>query len=1032
MPCHQVVEVKVAVFNYLTEASTVLLTLEPSADYEIVGAVNATLDVEAGGPGGVSFFIRAVTLGQVPIIVRARSDRQADAAQQLLRVKAEGLPQESSSSVFLQLEGEEKGATASATFSLDVNFNEVFAVPGSVRVVISTTADLMGPSIQGLDSLIRLPSGCGEQNMITFAPVVAVAYYLENTKQFTAEAKTNALRYMMTGYQRELTYRRVDHGYSAFGNSDPASSVWLTAFVVKTLAASSHFIAIDTAVQSESGRFIAGQQNKDGSFNEPGRVIHQDMQGEAGAGLALTVYVTTALIEAGLEPDIVTKGVAHIEQRLDSVQDVYTTVLAAYCLTLANSPRAGDAVRMMNALAHTNDGLTHWTKTKAAETAEEAAADAIPMWRMYQLQPSTDVEMTGYALLVHIARGDVGAGLGAARWLVQNRNGGGGFHSTQDTVVALVALAAYAEATFSNSGELTVTLAQEASAFAHEFFLNAANFGVLQRVTVPTAVGGTIEGTVTGTGAVLVQAVVSWNELADIVELPPIVVQSQYDPVGAVGAAGSAGAATLRHVVCARMRPDLPAIGMSILKQELFSGFAPDIASLDAAVAAHPALKRYDVDDRAVHLYLDWLDAEDVCVTFVAVRQFVVADLQTVTAEAYDYYEPSVRATVALASGKDLAIDVLAGSNDGPDASGRGTCLGGVIQGGSGGRCKCADAKNCQACSVDSPAMCSKCRKRKVLLDGACVTADACPATHAHVGAGKYGQECRLPHTCIGGRDETGRACSCSAVNRCAGDCSVAAGRNKVTCNLCSSGFLVNGRCKAQARCIDGQMEGSDTSETCSCNIPGDGSRDCLSCLLDKDGGAQCLACRNGKYFHGGECLTACPDHLAPIHTGSSPYNRVCLAPLSCTKGEISTLGHARQGAACRCLSSKYCQSCEFVLARNVTPGSLCTRCKKKYFLHDNTCLPRCPALLAHAGIKQYGRVCAEPFTCTARKHDVSKEPCECPKACRSCDVLAGNSPGTAKCTSCFSSAFLHREACVTTCPKGTIGTKTDTGNVCV
>jgi len=35
----------------------------------------------------------------------------------------------------------------------------------------------------------------------------------------------------LLGYQRELTYQRSDGSFSAFGNSDPAGSIWLVVLV---------------------------------------------------------------------------------------------------------------------------------------------------------------------------------------------------------------------------------------------------------------------------------------------------------------------------------------------------------------------------------------------------------------------------------------------------------------------------------------------------------------------------------------------------------------------------------------------------------------------------------------------------------------------------------------------------------------------------------------------------------------------------------------------------------------------------------
>ena len=40
------------------------------------------------------------------------------------------------------------------------------------------TADIMGPSINNLDSLLRMPFGCGEQNMLLFVPNIVVTEYL--------------------------------------------------------------------------------------------------------------------------------------------------------------------------------------------------------------------------------------------------------------------------------------------------------------------------------------------------------------------------------------------------------------------------------------------------------------------------------------------------------------------------------------------------------------------------------------------------------------------------------------------------------------------------------------------------------------------------------------------------------------------------------------------------------------------------------------------------------------------------------------
>jgi hypothetical protein len=93
--------------------------------------------------------------------------------------------------------------------------------------------------------------------MILFAPNVFVARYLKETAQMKPEVMAKAESLMMTGYQRELTYRRSDGSFSAFGQSDKEGSLWLTSFVLKTFAQAKDLIYVDDAVQSAGRSWIA-------------------------------------------------------------------------------------------------------------------------------------------------------------------------------------------------------------------------------------------------------------------------------------------------------------------------------------------------------------------------------------------------------------------------------------------------------------------------------------------------------------------------------------------------------------------------------------------------------------------------------------------------------------------------------------------------------------------------------------------------------------------------------------------------------
>ena len=75
----------------------------------------------------------------------------------------------------------------------------------------SPPGDLLGPSIEGLDSLIQMPYGCGEQNMIHFAPNVYVLQYLDRSGQSAPETVARATMFMQKGrrYDRRRPFTLI-------------------------------------------------------------------------------------------------------------------------------------------------------------------------------------------------------------------------------------------------------------------------------------------------------------------------------------------------------------------------------------------------------------------------------------------------------------------------------------------------------------------------------------------------------------------------------------------------------------------------------------------------------------------------------------------------------------------------------------------------------------------------------------------------------------------------------------------------------
>lgn len=63
----------------------------------------------------------------------------------------------------------------------------------------SSPGDILGSSLNNLDKLLRMPYGCGEQNMINFAPNIYVMKYLKTVNQLADQMERKAKTFMISG-----------------------------------------------------------------------------------------------------------------------------------------------------------------------------------------------------------------------------------------------------------------------------------------------------------------------------------------------------------------------------------------------------------------------------------------------------------------------------------------------------------------------------------------------------------------------------------------------------------------------------------------------------------------------------------------------------------------------------------------------------------------------------------------------------------------------------------------------------------------
>lgn len=618
--------VKVALYNYTDRAQEYQVDLEGADWFDLLeGQSRQSVRVGANDLGGASFTIRPRQLGTRQVKVTARSSETADAIVKDIIVEPEGVAREQVENLVIAA-----GARKDLTLALP---NQI--IEGSARAFVALTGNYLTQSIQGLEKLLQMPFGCGEQNMVLFAPNVFVARYLKETGQMKPEVMAKAENMMITGYQRELTYRRGDASFSAFGNQDKDGSLWLTAFVLKTFAQATDQIYIDETVIGSAKDWIVQQQRPDGSFDPVGFVHHQEMLGGLKGKAALTAYVTIALKEAK-EEAAVAKAVRYLEGEIDKTNDPYAVAIITYALELAKSGKANAAHAKLVGLAKESEDGLYWgddvRPLPAGEVQPGAPGAPIrPGLIMPDRNPSATIETTAYATLALIEHNDKLTAGRAARWLVSQRNSYGGFGSTQDTVVGLQALTRFAA---DSRSDVDATVSLRGQDWQKDVRVEPANADVLQLVEAPA--GGNLVAEVKGKGQVVLQTVLRYN-----VPEPQAKLQSafQIDVTYDVEQVAVNDLITITADVTFTP-PEPMQAGMVVLDLAVPTGFAPETDSLEVVAQAEAKVKRFDVAGRKVIFYIeDMLPDETIRLSFQA-RALYPVKAQAVTSQAYAYYRP--------------------------------------------------------------------------------------------------------------------------------------------------------------------------------------------------------------------------------------------------------------------------------------------------------------------------------------------------------------------------------------------------------
>uniref|UniRef100_A0A8C5F6K7 Uncharacterized protein n=1 Tax=Gadus morhua TaxID=8049 RepID=A0A8C5F6K7_GADMO len=635
------------IYNYGPDAVQLAVHMEQTPGLCSPGSSTFTafmnVSVESGSSTLVTFAAIPMISGAIPIKIRLydfNNNREPDAIEKSLNVWTEGEEKTKEITLNYDLKG-------GASFSIDGNLpNET--VPGSSsNLFIKMEGAGFGESsarvllsAEGVDRLLQLPGGCAEQTMKLMAPTVLALRYLDLSQQWTqlpAGKRDQALEMTEKGLTRILEHRKDDGSYGIY--KEFQTSYWLTALVVKVLSLLADrqmagrgggpqgHIGRDVSNQdiSTSVRFLMSVQKQDGSFSDPRPVYDREMDGGirgAGKNMSMTAFIAVALqhaipfVEHSMKNDVldsIASSTSYLLSHVGELERPYAVAITAYCLAicLPDIDGAKPAWKQLQALAAEGRSDTQYDNGCRVWKANPESSSQ---------QDAITVETTAYALLTAVAHQDFPWADSASCWLVAQENYGGGFQSTQDTMVALEALAEYD----------VKKPAKSFSTVEAEFFVSGKSDKRELLLKEPT-------------DKVIVELKVQYS-IMDTEPIEPLTLLPThlFNPPGP----------SVIHIhlfLFSSLKSNLT--GMAIADITLLSGFEANTEHLDGLKELPEVyISHYEISSGRVILYFN--EAKSQCITFEAKQTVPISLLQPAQASFYDYYEPMKKCTIFYSAPK--------------------------------------------------------------------------------------------------------------------------------------------------------------------------------------------------------------------------------------------------------------------------------------------------------------------------------------------------------------------------------------------
>ncbi|XP_005101039.1 alpha-1-inhibitor 3 isoform X2 [Aplysia californica] len=560
-------------------------------------------------------------------------------------------------------------------------------VPQSPVATTSLFGDVVTPGFfqdyLNAENVLYRPYGGGEMITFNFAYNLLTLKFMKASQQLSNDQLKRSLAEMNVAFQRILGYMNHTEGSFKMFRDDSRPSLWLTAFVVKTLYNANYGewerdLFIPRELINKILIYICSRQNETGAFDPEENDVTYDRKMASASyikndklrshPIPLTSYILIALFETEVSEDAAAcvdsarrRAVSYLSSNFNDIKEVFHKAIATYALSLSQNRQPFFDLWK---LKRNDSDFVYF----ADHTVYENPSDFLNnvrylLPRQELMNDAYAVQSTAYALMAHISTNqpEKYEREMMMSWLNTMRNSIGGFTSTQDTILAMEALFMFTQVDAHRNVFDVVTTVEATSSpsWSKTMTLKKLDYVKLFKANLPSnKVFGFTVPVSQGTGRSVFQLTTTFNvEYPFLLKLPQRVDNDPFkDPIKFFDliveeqyfSGRNDSIMEMTNCVSWLFTEKSLTSGLAVLEVDIPTGYIVMNDTLRDYVQSGlvPNLRRAEFYGRKVVFYFDYLDESKTCVYFRADRWYPVANATIQhRVRVYDYYEPGMHNT---------------------------------------------------------------------------------------------------------------------------------------------------------------------------------------------------------------------------------------------------------------------------------------------------------------------------------------------------------------------------------------------------